>query len=192
MTDTLPSKTGPVTQSFGSLEESFLGLAPDVLLRSVSALNRLLAHTTALRDLYKKSHWQTSGANFYELHLLFDKHYGEQVALMDSIAERVQTLGGVALALGVDVAEETRLSHRVVARPAATPAARPRVRAGRGAPARARRVGRWRRGQQRPDGQPGRAHQRAAKLVRATPPAGGGLTGLRSGFASKATPCEAM
>jgi starvation-inducible DNA-binding protein len=111
MTDTLPSKTGPVTQSFGSLEESFLGLAPDVLLRSVSALNRLLAHTTALRDLYKKSHWQTSGANFYELHLLFDKHYGEQVALMDSIAERVQTLGGVALALGVDVAEETRLSR---------------------------------------------------------------------------------
>jgi starvation-inducible DNA-binding protein len=65
----------------------------------------------ALRDLYKKAHWQTSGATFYELHLLFDKHHGEQLELMDALAERVQTLGGVALALAHDVAEESRIAR---------------------------------------------------------------------------------
>ncbi len=45
------------------------------------------------------------------MHLLFDKHYAEQDELADAIAERVQTLGGVALALGQDVAQETRISR---------------------------------------------------------------------------------
>jgi starvation-inducible DNA-binding protein len=107
---TQPEKA-PVTQAFGSLVPVRVGLAEDVRHRSVAALNRLLAHTTALRDLYKKSHWQTSGATFYELHLLFDKHHAEQAELMDALAERVQTLGGVALALAHDVAEETRLAR---------------------------------------------------------------------------------
>jgi starvation-inducible DNA-binding protein len=60
-------------------------------------LNRLLAHTMALRDLYKRSHWQTPGATFHDLHELFDEHYAEQEQMMDALAERVQVLGGVAL-----------------------------------------------------------------------------------------------
>ena len=100
-----------IIQAFGSLAPSRLGLPEQVRHKSVAALNRLLAHTMAVRDLYKKAHWQTSGATFYELHLLFDKHYEEQAKLMDSIAERVQTLGGVTLALAHDVAEETRIAR---------------------------------------------------------------------------------
>lgn len=100
-----------VVQAFGSLSPVRLGLADDVRFKSVAALNRLLAHTLALRDLYKKSHWQTSGTTFYELHLLFDKHYGEQAQLADVLAERVQTLGGVARALAHDVTQETRLAR---------------------------------------------------------------------------------
>ena len=103
--------SGAVVQSFGSLLPARVGLSEAVRARSVAALNRLLAHTMALRDLYKKAHWQTSGATFYELHLLFDKHYGEQLELMDALAERVQTLGGVALALSHDVAEESRIAR---------------------------------------------------------------------------------
>jgi len=102
---------GPVAQEFGTLAPSRVGLGEAVRAKSVAALNRLLAHTMALRDLYKKSHWQTSGATFYELHLLFDKHHGEQLEIMDSIAERVQTLGGVAIALAHDVVEETRIAR---------------------------------------------------------------------------------
>src|SRR5207253_6955995 len=62
-----------------------------------------------LRDLYKKSHWQVAGPTFYQLHLLFDKHFGEQVELVDEIAERIQALGGIAYAMAADVAENTRI-----------------------------------------------------------------------------------
>ena len=101
----------PVVQAFGTLEGSRLGLSELVRTKSVAAVNRLLAHTMAVRDLYKKAHWQISGPNFYELHLLCDKHYSEQLELMDALAERVQTLGGVAFALAHDVVEETRIAR---------------------------------------------------------------------------------
>ena len=71
---------------------------------SVDNLNQLLADTMTLRDLYKKHHWQVSGPTFYQLHLLFDKHYGEQIKLIDAIAERIQLLGGVSIAMAADVA----------------------------------------------------------------------------------------
>jgi starvation-inducible DNA-binding protein len=74
-------------------------------------LNHLLAYTMALRDLYKKSHWQASGPTFYQLHLLFDKHFGEQAELVDTIAERIQILGGLAIAMAHDVAETTRIER---------------------------------------------------------------------------------
>jgi starvation-inducible DNA-binding protein len=64
-----------------------------------------------LRDLYKKSHWQVAGPTFYQLHLLFDKHYGEQVEIVDTVAERIQLLGGVSLAMAPDVAETTRIER---------------------------------------------------------------------------------
>lgn len=98
-------------QTFGSLSPVRLGLSDEVRHQSVQALNRLLAHTIAIRDLYKKSHWQTSGEFFYEMHLLFDKHYSEQEQIMDEVAERVQTLGGVARATSGDVLSESRLAR---------------------------------------------------------------------------------
>lgn len=111
MTTKSSPEDSPTVQAFGALSPVRIGLSDAVRHHGVLALNRLLAHTTALRDQYKKAHWQTSGATFYELHLLFDKHYEEQAALMDTLAERVQTLGGVALALPRDIAEETRLAR---------------------------------------------------------------------------------
>ena len=109
---TKPDENGSgVIQSYGSLVPVRLGLAVQTRYQSVAGLNRLLAHSMAMRDLYKKSHWQTSGSTFYELHLLLDKHYTEQLELVDELAERVQTLGGVALALAHDVAEESGISR---------------------------------------------------------------------------------
>jgi starvation-inducible DNA-binding protein len=80
-------------------------------LASVDALNQLLADTMTLRDMYKKHHWQVSGPTFYQLHLLYDKHYGEQAEVVDALAERIQTLGGVAIAMAHDVAETTRVAR---------------------------------------------------------------------------------
>ena len=105
-----PDETG-VVQAFGALAPVRIGLHEQVRAQSVRALNRLLAHTMALRDAYKKAHWQTSGATFYELHLLFDKHYNEQVTIMDALAERIQTLGGVTFALPGDVADESSIAR---------------------------------------------------------------------------------
>lgn len=72
-------------------------------------LNQLLADTIVLRDMYKKHHWQVAGPTFYQLHLLFDKHFEEQVGLADTIGERIQLLGGVSIAMGADVAELTQI-----------------------------------------------------------------------------------
>src|SRR5260370_39287587 len=74
-------------------------------------LNQLLADSMTLRDVYKKSHWQVAGPTFYQLHLLFDKHFGEQVEIVDAIAERVQLLGGLAIAMAPDVAETTQIER---------------------------------------------------------------------------------
>ena len=75
-------------------------------------LNQLLADSIALRDMYKKHHWQVSGPTFYQLHLLFDKHFDEQVEIVDAIGERIQLLGGVSIAMGGDVAEMTKIAGR--------------------------------------------------------------------------------
>jgi starvation-inducible DNA-binding protein len=100
---------GPEIQPFGTLARYPLGLSDQARHSSVEALNLLLADSISLRDMYKKHHWQVSGATFYSLHLLFDKHANEQTDLVDSLAERIQTLGGVAVAMAGDVAEMTRV-----------------------------------------------------------------------------------
>jgi starvation-inducible DNA-binding protein len=88
-----------------------LELEEPVRLEVTSRLNQLLADTISIRDLYKKSHWQVAGPTFYQLHLLFDKHFEAQMELMDAIAERIQLLGGISLAMAADVAETTQIAR---------------------------------------------------------------------------------
>jgi starvation-inducible DNA-binding protein len=97
------------TQAFGELTRYPIGLSEEIREASVSGLNQLLADTITLRDMYKKHHWQVSGPTFYSLHLLFDKHATEQTALIDLLAERIQTLGGLAIAMAPHVAQMTQL-----------------------------------------------------------------------------------
>ena len=101
----------PETQKYGSLIRLPIGLKDDVASKSVSTLNQILADTMSLRDLYKKHHWQVSGPTFYQLHLLFDKHHEEQDEVVDQIAERIQLLGGISLAMAADVAEVTKVER---------------------------------------------------------------------------------
>jgi len=99
-------------QSFGTVSHMLpLDLEEPVRLEMTEQLNLLLADTMTLRDLYKKSHWQVSGPTFYQLHLLFDKHFGEQSEIVDTIAERIQLLGGISIAMAADVAETTRIER---------------------------------------------------------------------------------
>src|SRR5271169_1122606 len=98
-------------QKYGSvIEDMPHPLGAKVRAEMVAQLNQLLADSIAIRDMYKKHHWQVSGPTFYQLHLLFDKHFGEQVEMVDLLAERIQTLGGVSIAMAHDIAELTRLT----------------------------------------------------------------------------------
>jgi starvation-inducible DNA-binding protein len=94
-------------QPYGKIAKLSIALDEAVCAESSENLNQVLADTITLRDLYKKHHWQVAGHTFYQLHLLFDKHYEEQNELVDSIAERIQSLGGISLAMAADVAETT-------------------------------------------------------------------------------------
>jgi len=105
-------QTAAELQAYGTVSHMQpLELEQPVRLEMTEQLNLLLADSMTLRDLYKKSHWQVSGATFYQLHLLFDKHYDEQVEIVDTIAERIQLLGGVSIAMAADVAETTRIER---------------------------------------------------------------------------------
>jgi starvation-inducible DNA-binding protein len=99
------------TQDFGQIVRLPNGLAEDVCRQSITALNQVLADTMTLRDLYKKHHWQVVGPTFDQLHLLFDKHFEEQAALVDVLAERIQVLGGISVAMAADVAELTLIER---------------------------------------------------------------------------------
>src|SRR3954471_8775338 len=104
---TLTGQRAHEIQAFGSVVPMPIALAEDTRRASADNLNQLLADTITLHDLYRKHHWQVSGPTFYPLHLLFERHAGQQSELVDEIAERVMTLGGVAIAMAADVAEAT-------------------------------------------------------------------------------------
>lgn len=94
-------------QPYGKIAKLPIALDEKVCAASAENLNQILADTITLRDLYKKHHWQVAGHTFYQLHLLFDKHHNEQGELVDTIAERIQSLGAISLAMAADIAETT-------------------------------------------------------------------------------------
>lgn len=100
---------GLIVQPAGSVRHMPIGLSADVRGEQADALNQVLADTLMLYHLYKRAHWHAAGHTFYQLHLLFDKHAGEQLELVDAIAERVQLLGGVAAGMPQDVVANTNI-----------------------------------------------------------------------------------
>src|SRR5262244_4093399 len=103
----LTHQKGREIQAYGKIARLPIALDENVCAKSVENLNQILADTITIRDLYKKHHWQVAGHTFYQLHLLFDKHYNEQNELVDTIAERIQSLGAISLAMAADVSETT-------------------------------------------------------------------------------------
>jgi starvation-inducible DNA-binding protein len=105
----LVGQRAPEIQPYGTIARLPNALSENVCAESSENLNQVLADTITLRDMYKKHHWQVAGHTFYQLHLLFDKHYEEQNELVDKLAERIQLLGGISLAMAPDVAETTNI-----------------------------------------------------------------------------------
>jgi len=102
---------GPEIQAYGTLRNLPIALDERARTESCELLNQVLADTVILYNLYKKHHWLVAGHTFYQLHLLFDKHAGEQLELVDLLAERVQSLGGIAISDPRHVAEVTKIER---------------------------------------------------------------------------------
>ena len=109
----------PVTQEFGDIVKLPNGLAESICKTSVAILNQTLADTMTLRDMYKKHHWQVVGPTFNQLHLMYDQHFEAQSELVDTLAERIQVLGGISVAMAADVAEATKIPRPPIGRESA-------------------------------------------------------------------------
>lgn len=55
-------------------------------------LSRLLADSYTLYLQTHNFHWNVTGPQFRELHLMFEEHYMELATAVDDIAERIRTL----------------------------------------------------------------------------------------------------
>ena len=102
---------GNEIQHFGQLRQFPVALSYDARMYSCERLNQVLADTQILYALYKKHHWLVAGPTFYQLHLLFDKHAEEQTEIIDLLAERVQSLGGIAVGDPRHAAELTTIDR---------------------------------------------------------------------------------
>lgn len=102
---------GTEVQAYGAMRRLPIGLSEKACRQSAKLVNEVLADTTILYALYKKSHWNVAGPTFYQLHLLFDKHAEEQAELIDMLAERVQMLGGVSVGDPRHAAELTTIER---------------------------------------------------------------------------------
>jgi starvation-inducible DNA-binding protein len=105
------NQKGREIQQYGTVRNLPIGLDAAARLQSCELLNQILADSLTLYHMYKKHHWQVSGHTFYQLHLLFDKHADEQLALIDLLAERIQLLGGIATGMPADVAQISRIEN---------------------------------------------------------------------------------
>lgn len=102
---------GKEVQQYGQMRRRAIALPEKARAESCEMLNKTLADTIILYNLYKKHHWMLTGHTFYQLHLLFDKHAEEQLVLVDAMAERVQILGGIAVSDPRHVAEITTIER---------------------------------------------------------------------------------
>jgi starvation-inducible DNA-binding protein len=102
----LADQYGVEIQKFGMLRLLPIGLEAEARALSCESLNRILADSIVLCSLYKKHHWLV-GAGFHPLRRLLATHANEQFELTGLLAERVHTLGGIAVADPRHVAEIT-------------------------------------------------------------------------------------
>ncbi len=73
-----------------------IGISSSDRARVAEGLKRLLADSYTLYLQTHNFHWNVTGPQFRQLHLMFEEHYTELATAVDDIAERIRTLGEVA------------------------------------------------------------------------------------------------
>ena len=88
-----------------------LGITAKNLNAVNDVLNKVLADGNVLYIKLRKFHWNLSGDNFMELHLLFEDQYDAVAEGVDAVAERISTLGGVAIGTTAEFAKMSQLKE---------------------------------------------------------------------------------
>ena len=73
-----------------------IGISEENRLAIAEGLKHLLADSYTLYLQTHNFHWNVTGPQFRELHLMFEEHYTELALAVDEIAERIRTLGVIA------------------------------------------------------------------------------------------------
>jgi len=73
-----------------------IGINEEDRIKIASGLKRLLADSYTLYLQTHNFHWNITGLQFRELHLMFEEHYTELAVAVDDIAERIRALGVLA------------------------------------------------------------------------------------------------
>ncbi len=76
-------------------------------------LSKLLADEFILYTKTRNAHWNVEGADFHSMHLFFESQYGQLDDAMDSVAERIRTLGHYAPATLQSFLELTHLTEKI-------------------------------------------------------------------------------
>lgn len=88
-----------------------LGISDKNLKGVNELLNKVLADGNMLYIKLRKFHWNLSGDNFLELHELFEAQYTALAEAVDLTAERISTLGGIAIGTTSEFAKMSQLKE---------------------------------------------------------------------------------
>jgi len=92
--------------------EPNIGIKPENLSEVSLTLSKILADEFLLYTKTRNAHWNVEGIDFYAKHTFFEAQYEQLDEIMDSVAERIRTLGHYAPATLAEFLKLTHLSEK--------------------------------------------------------------------------------
>lgn len=91
-----------------------IGIKEEHLVQVANVLSKILADEFILYTKTKKAHWNVEGPDFYNKHIFFEQQYKQLDELIDTIAERIRTIGHYAPASLKEYLGLTHLTEQLV------------------------------------------------------------------------------
>src|SRR6202046_2862602 len=89
-----------------------IGISPKNLQAVATELTKLLADEFILYTKTRNAHWNVEGPDFHSMHLFFETQYEQLDDFMDSVAERIRTIGHYAPATLKSFLDLTHLTEK--------------------------------------------------------------------------------
>ena len=90
-----------------------IGITEANRLAVATALSKLLADEFVLYTKTRNAHWNIEGPDFHSMHLFFEAQYEALDDIMDSVAERIRTIGHYAPATLKSFLQLTHLTEKI-------------------------------------------------------------------------------